>query len=110
MTIDPRLAAAESEARMARARLTNTLARLQTKIKPANVAHRAVERVKEAGEDLAHTGMETAQEKPWAAAGVGAGLVFLFLRKPIKRLVDRATGHAGPRSTKKSHAKGSNDD
>lgn len=110
MKPDPKLLVAEADARTARTRLMNTLTELQAKVKPANVAHRAVERVKETGEDLARSGIKTAQKRPWAAAGIGAALTFVFLRKPIQRLVDRATGHGGPRSPRTSHQKGQTDD
>ena len=73
----------------ARRRLDSTLAALQHRLQPANLAGEAWDGVKDKSADLADGALEAVRKRP-AAVSVALGAVALFLaRAPIKRAVTR---------------------
>ena len=74
---------------MARRRLDSTLAALQHRLQPANLAGEAWDGVKDKSADLADGALEAVRKRP-AAVSMALGAVALFLaRAPIKRAVTR---------------------
>lgn len=86
---DAEIRDARVQADVARERLTSSLHKLQEHLKPGAIAHRTTEKVKATGTDLARTSVDTAKRRPLAAAGIGAGLALVALRRPILHLFGR---------------------
>ena len=73
----------------ARRRLDSTLAALQHRLRPANLAGEAWDGVKDKSADFADGALEAVRKRP-AAVSMALGAVALFLaRAPIKRAVTR---------------------
>lgn len=81
MSVDDRdVAVALAEAEAAKARLFGTLGRMQTRLKPANLAQDAVESAANGVAGVARKGVAVVRSRPLAAAGI-AGLVGLVLAR-----------------------------
>ncbi len=73
----------------ARARLDSSLAALQHRLRPGNLANEAWDGVKDKGETLAEGALEAVKKRP-AAVSLAIGALALFLaRDPLKRAVTR---------------------
>ena len=83
----PELTRAKQEAERARRRLQGSVAELQQKLKPANIASNAIQGVKDKGEAIAGDAVEAVRTRPMAAsAALGAFTLFLA-RRPLKSAV-----------------------
>lgn len=81
MTPNPHdVAAAHARAEAAKVRLFETLARVQDRLKPANLAHEAVDGVAQGVASAVRKGTEAVRSRPLAAAGV-AGLIGLVMAR-----------------------------
>jgi thioesterase domain-containing protein len=87
--IDDELAKAEAESSEARHRLAMTVVALQSRLKPSALARDAVEELKEAGGEMARSGLEAVKRNPLPAIGVTALLTAFVARKPLARLFRR---------------------
>jgi hypothetical protein len=87
--IDDELAKAESNSVEARRHLAGTVAALQSRLRPRALVRHAVNGLKEAGAELADTGIETVKRNPVPTIGVIAALTAFFARKPLNRLFNR---------------------
>ena len=80
---------AKREAVRARARLERTLAEVQQRLSPGNLAGEAWDGVKDKSADLAEGALQAVKSRPKAVSlAVGALAVFLA-RQPLKRAVSR---------------------
>jgi Protein of unknown function (DUF3618) len=80
---------AKREALGARARFERTLAAVQARLSPGNLAEEAWDGVKDKGADLADGALQAVKSRP-AAVSVALGAFALFLaRAPLKRAVTR---------------------
>lgn len=90
MTVAPdniKLARARADA--ARARLTDTVGEIKAHLAPESILHNVGEKLKDNGQAIAQSGMETARRNPAIAAGAAAAAVLLLARRPIARLFGR---------------------
>lgn len=87
--IDQELARAEANSADARQRLARTVVALQSRLKPSALAREAIEDLKEAGEEMARSGIEAVRRNPLPAMGVVAAFTAFAARKPIARLLRR---------------------
>lgn len=94
--IDPELDLAEARAQRARKRLTDTLVALQARLNPRALAKEAAEELKEAGEQMLRNGVEAVKQQPVKAAGVAAAVGLFLLRKPLRKLAERAQETPAP--------------
>lgn len=79
----------------ARARFEATLAEVQTRLKPGNLAEEAWDGVKEKGADLADGALQAVKRRP-AAVSMLLGAFALFLaRKPLTRAAKRLVSNEG---------------
>jgi hypothetical protein len=80
---------AKREAMAARRRLDSTLAAVQQRLRPANLAGEAWDGVKDKSADLADGALSAVRKRP-AAVSMAIGALALFLaREPLKRAVTR---------------------
>lgn len=80
---------AKRETLLARRHLDATLASLQQRLRPANLAGEAWDGVKDKGADIADGALQAVRKRP-AAVSMAVGAVALFLaREPLKRAVTR---------------------
>jgi len=80
---------AKRESDRARARLEETLAEVQGRLRPGNLAGEAWDGVKDKGADLAEGALQAVKSRPKAVSlALGALAVFLA-RQPLKRAVSR---------------------
>jgi hypothetical protein len=84
-----RLAAAEAEVIVARARLNATLGRLQVKLDPRTLTRQAAREVVDKGGAAAAAGIDTARRNPGAVAGATAVAGLFLARHRIARLLGR---------------------
>ncbi len=87
--IDQELARAEANSADARRQLARTVVALQSRLKPSALAREAIEDLKEAGGEMARSGIEAVRRNPLPAMGVVAALTAFAVRKPIARLLRR---------------------
>jgi ElaB/YqjD/DUF883 family membrane-anchored ribosome-binding protein len=81
MTPNPHdVALAKAQIEISRQRLFGTLAQLQDRLKPANLAHDAVDSAAQGVASAARKGADVVRARPLAAAGV-AGAIGLFLAR-----------------------------
>jgi hypothetical protein len=74
---------------MARARLDSSLAALQARLRPGNLANEAWGGVKDKSEELAEGALDAVRKRP-ATVSLAIGAFALFLaREPLKRAVTR---------------------
>lgn len=86
---------ARREALAARARFEQTLAAVQHRLQPANLAEEAWDGVKDKGADLADGALKAVKKRP-AAVSMALGAFALFLaRAPLKRAVSRLVSGGG---------------
>lgn len=80
---------AKRESVRARGRFESTLAAVQARLKPGNLAEEAWDGVKEKGADLADGALQAVKKRP-AAVSLALGAFALFLaRKPLTRAAKR---------------------
>ena len=92
----PELIRAKQEAERARRRLQGTVAELQQKLKPANIANNAIQGVKDKGEAIAEDAVEAVRTRPMAAsAALGAFTLFLA-RRPLRSAVGWIFSRSAP--------------
>ncbi len=97
MSGDPALVAAHAQVDAARARLFGTLGEIKERLEPRNIAEDAMERVTTRLSSAAQRGADAARERPYAAAGVAAGIGLFLARGWIfKRLRRRPRHDATP--------------
>ena len=83
------------DALSARARFEHTLAAVQHRLHPTNLAEEAWDGVKDKGADLADGALQAVKKRP-AAVSVVLGAFALFLaRAPLKRAVSRLISGGG---------------
>ena len=83
------ISAAKRAAAQARDRLDGTLAAVQQRLSPGNLAEEAWDGVKDKGADLAEGALQAVKSRP-KAVSVALGAFALFLaRAPLKRAVSR---------------------
>ena len=87
--IDEELVKAEVHSAEARQQLARTVVALQSRLKPSALAREALEDLKEAGGEMARSGVEAVRHNPLPALGVAAALTAFFARKPLVRLLHR---------------------
>ena len=80
---------AKREAVGARARLEATLAALQQRLKPGNLAEEAWDGVKDKGADLADGALQAVKSRPKAVSLVLGAFAIFLARQPLKRAVTR---------------------
>ena len=85
----PELVAARAQADAARARLMDTLAELQQRLKPATIAGQAWEGVKERTGDMAGDAVEAVKARPIIVSTALAAFTLFLARSPIKSAVSR---------------------
>lgn len=86
---------------LARARALDTGNELKEQLAPQSIAHRALSKVRTAGEDLADRGMEAVRANPAPAAGIGVAAAALLFRRPLLRGVRRLFSRkAAPKNDK----------
>jgi len=93
------VAAARSQAEAAKARLFGTLADVQQRMKPSNLAQDAVESAAHGVASVVRKGAEAARSRPFATAGVAAAIGLVMARGWIGDIIggrhetpDAATG------------------
>lgn len=74
------LAAAEADARQARALLTGTLVDLQARLHPRALVREAIDEVRDAGHELLRAGVAAAKRNPTPLIAVAGTLVALVAR------------------------------
>lgn len=87
--IDDELVKAEANSVDARRQLAQTVVALQSRLKPSALARDAVEELKEAGGEMARSGIDAVKRNPLPAVGVVALLTAFVARKPLARLLRR---------------------
>jgi len=87
--IDDELVRAEANSAEARQQLARTVVALQSRLKPSALAREALEDLKEAGGEMARSGVEAVKRNPLPALGVVAALTAFVARKPLARLLHR---------------------
>jgi hypothetical protein len=87
--IDDELVKAETNSIDARRQLARTVVALQSRLKPSALARDAVEELKEAGGEMARSGIEAVKRNPLPTVGVVALLTAFVARKPLARLFRR---------------------
>lgn len=85
----PELVAARARADAARARLMDTVAELQQRLKPATIAGQAWEGVKEKTGDMAGDAVEAVKARPVIVSTALAAFTLFLARSPIKSAVSR---------------------
>lgn len=80
MTVPRDPDAARARARAARDKLMATVGTLQERLKPANLAHEAVENAKQSVSSIAREGTEAVRTRPWLAAAVTSGIGLVLAR------------------------------
>ena len=91
----PAITAARREALRAKDRLDRTLAAVQHRLSPGNLAEEAWDGVKDKGADLAEGALEAVKSRP-KAVSLALGAFALFLaRAPLKRVVTRLVSGNG---------------
>lgn len=80
------LAAARIDVERARARLSATVNELHGRLKPDVLVREGVDRLRARGSEVADEVMDVARARPGLIGGVGAGMLLLWLRRPIGRL------------------------
>lgn len=73
----------------ARARFDSTLAEVQTRLKPGNLAEEAWDGVKEKGADLADDALQAVKKRPAAVSMVLGAFALFLARKPLARAAKR---------------------
>lgn len=92
MTPSPTLfgiAVAKAQAVAARSRFEATLAGLQHRLRPGNLAEEAWDGVKDKGADLAEGALQAAKKRPIAVSAVLGAFALFLARDPLKRAVSR---------------------
>jgi hypothetical protein len=106
---EPSLALVELRSVQARQRLAGTLGEIQARLNPKALAREAAQELRDAGENLAHEGLQAARRHPLTIAGVVAAIGLFAARRPIRRLFTRAkdeTPSKSPRSNTKTRKQG----
>ena len=86
---------ARRDALAARSRFERTLAAVQQRLHPGNLAEEAWDGVKDKGADLADGALQAVRKRP-AAVSAALGALALFLaRAPLKRAVSRLISGVG---------------
>jgi hypothetical protein len=85
----PELVAARVQAEAARARLMDTVAELQQRLKPGTIAGQAWEGVKEKTGDMAGDAVEAVKARPIVVSTALAAFTLFLARSPIKSAVSR---------------------
>jgi Protein of unknown function (DUF3618) len=85
----PELVAARAQAEAARARLMDTVAELQQRLKPATIAGQAWEGVKERTGDIAGDAVDAVKARPIIVSTALAAFTLFLARSPIKSAVSR---------------------
>lgn len=94
---EKRLAIAQARADAARARLSITIAALQERARPTSLVHDVTATLKGRGTAMALAVVDTAKRKPARTGAIVAVIGLFFARRPLSRLVRRATAtFAGP--------------
>lgn len=97
---DPSLALAERRSASARQRLAGTLVEIQARLNPKSLAREAARDLREAGQELAREGLESAKRHPLTVAGVLAAIGLFVARRPVRALLaklpDRQPRHETP--------------
>ena len=83
----PELVRAKQEAERSRRRLQATVAELQQKLKPANIANNAIQGVKDKGEALAGDAVEAVRARPVATRAALGAVTLLLARRPLRSAV-----------------------
>lgn len=86
---DDDLRRAETDAADSRRRLADTVAALQTRLKPGALVHDAVGGLKDMGSGVARSGVAIVRRHPLPTIGVIAAVTALIARKPLRRLLRR---------------------
>jgi hypothetical protein len=85
----PELVAARVQAEAARARLMDTVAELQQRLRPGTIAGQAWEGVKEKTGDMAGDAVEAVKARPIIVSTALAAFTLFLARSPIKSAVSR---------------------
>ncbi len=86
MSDEATIAGAKIEVERARARLKATADELHDRLKPDTLMREGVDRLRVRSGALADEVIEVARARPGLIGGVGAGMLLLWLRRPIGRL------------------------
>jgi hypothetical protein len=80
---------AKREAVRARTRFEQTLAAVQQRLKPGNLAEEAWDGVKDKSADLADNALQAVKSRPKAVSLALGALAIFLARQPLKRAVNR---------------------
>jgi hypothetical protein len=83
------IAEAKAESARARSRFEATLAGLQRRLRPGNLAEEAWDGVKDKGAELADGALQAAKKRPIAVSAVLGAFALFLARDPLKRAVSR---------------------
>jgi len=89
---EDKLAAAQKDAKAARARLQGTFEELQARVEPSQLLDDAVSEVKERSTALARSAREVARDRPGVIAAAAGAAALLIAHRPILRLIRRMRG------------------
>lgn len=81
------IAAAEVRVGLARARLTDALSELRTRLMPRVLARNVAQGIADKGTEAAKAGVAAARARPGVAVGAAALLGLFLARKPITRAI-----------------------
>jgi ElaB/YqjD/DUF883 family membrane-anchored ribosome-binding protein len=96
MSTDPGLLAAEAEVHAARGRFLTTLGEVQERLKPATLAHNAVETAAQGVASTARKGAEAVRTRPYAAAAIAGTVGLVFARGWIANMLRRRRDETAP--------------
>ena len=85
----PEIEQAKREAVRARGRFESTLAAVQTRLRPGNLAEEAWDGVKEKGADLADGALNAVKQRPGTVSMVLGAFALFLARKPLTRAARR---------------------
>lgn len=85
----PEIEAAKRDSVRARARFESTLAAVQSRLKPGNLAEEAWDGVKDKGADLADGALQGLKKRPAAVSMVLGAFALFLARKPLTRAARR---------------------
>ena len=85
----PEIETAKREAVRARGRFDSTLAAVQARLRPGNLAEEAWDGVKEKSADIAENALEAVKQRPGTVSAVMGALALFLARKPLARAAKR---------------------
>ena len=91
----PEIERAKRESVRARGRFESTLAAVQARLRPGNLAEEAWDGVKEKSADLADNALQAVKQRPGTVSAVLGAFALFLARKPLTRAARRMIVHDG---------------